>query len=93
MRQWEAYRREVTAGRQPVAGAEDLTARQVGLEEVYLGLRTSDGVSGRSISKSVSERWRAAGWADVGSERVRLTPEGWLRLDALVGEVAQPELN
>lgn len=95
VRQWEAYRREVVGGggRQPVAGAEDLTAREVRLEEVYLGLRTSDGVPGGHIQESVSGRWRAAGWAEVGPERVRLTPEGWLRLDALVGEVAEPELN
>ncbi|MEE8477960.1 MAG: hypothetical protein V3S19_06290, partial [Gemmatimonadales bacterium] len=74
-------------------GVEDLTARQVRLEEIYLGLRTSDGVSGCHVPELVSGRWRAAGWADVDAERVRLTPEGWLRLDALVGEVAQPELN
>ncbi len=93
VRQWEAFRREVAAGRQPVAGVEDLTARQVRLEEIYLGLRTRDGVPGCHVPELVSGRWRAAGWADVDAERVRLTPEGWLRLDALVGEVAQPELN
>ena len=87
-RQWEAYRSEVGEGRQPVAGSEELTDSQVRLEEVYLGLRSSDGVSSRHIPESVSGRWRDAGWAEVGPEQVRLTPEGWLRLDALVGEVA-----
>jgi hypothetical protein len=71
-----------------VAGSEDLTDSQVRLEEVYLGLRTSDGVSSRHIPESVSGPWRDAGWAEVGPEQVRLTAEGWLRLDALVGEVA-----
>jgi len=92
-RQWEAYRREVAAGRRAVAGAEDLTARQVRLEEVYLGLRTSHGVPRRHIAEPVLGRWQDAGWAEASAERVWLTPEGWLRLDALVGEVAEPELN
>jgi len=89
-RQWEAYRQEIVEGRQPVAGSEDLTDSQVRLEEVYLGLRTSVGASHRHVPQSVSDRWRDAGWAEVGPERVRLTPEGWLRLDALVSEVTEP---
>ena len=92
-RQWGAWRREIVEGRRPVEGSEDLTDSQVRLEEAYLGLRTSEGVSRRRIAEEVLDRWRDAGWAEVGPERVRLTPEGWLRLDALVGEVAEPELN
>lgn len=90
IREWEEYRRAVAAGRQPVSGSEDLSAHQIRLEETYLGLRTSDGVPRWHVPDALSAKWRAAGWAEVGSDRVRLTPEGWLRLDALVGEVAEP---
>jgi hypothetical protein len=66
-----------------VAGREDLGAESLRLEERYLGLRTSDGVAAGALPAAAVDRWRAAGWA-VGTDRVRLTPEGWLRLDALV---------
>jgi hypothetical protein len=31
--------------------------------------------------------WVRSGWAELGDGRIRLTVEGWLRLDALVAAV------
>ena len=56
-----------------------------GLEEVYLGLRTSDGVPPDRLPADTVAAWTDAGWARTSPDRrLRLTPEGWLRLDALV---------
>jgi oxygen-independent coproporphyrinogen III oxidase len=83
LRDWAAYQRATARGQPLVAGREDLGAESLRLEERYLGLRTSDGVAAGALPAAAVDRWRAAGWA-VGTDRVRLTPEGWLRLDALV---------
>jgi len=32
-------------------------------------------------------RWLTSGWASLSDGRVRLSPEGWLRLDALAAAV------
>ena len=70
-------------GRTAVESVEDLTPEAVELEEVYLGLRTTAGLPvGRLPEESVAA-WTQAGWAVLDGGRVRLTPEGWLRLDAL----------
>ena len=83
LREWSAYERAVMEGRTAVESAEDLTPEAVELEEVYLGLRTAEGLPlGRLPDESVTA-WVEAGWAVIDRERVRLTPEGWLRLDAL----------
>jgi hypothetical protein len=34
------------------------------------------------------QQWQQAGWADCHSGTVRLTPEGWLRLDALTASAS-----
>ncbi|HEU5039362.1 MAG TPA: hypothetical protein VFT84_00995, partial [Gemmatimonadales bacterium] len=66
-----------------LADAEVLDASAVALETLYLGLRTSDGAPAGMVDPATSDRWAAEGWAAVEGGRVRLTPEGWLRLDAL----------
>lgn len=83
LRDWAAYQRAVAADLPVVAGREDLGPDALRLEERYLGLRTSDGLPAGALPDEVVARWHAAGWASV-TDRVRLTPEGWLRLDALV---------
>ena len=83
LRDWAAYQRAAAAGLPLVAGREDLGPDALRLEERYLGLRTSDGLPAGTLPDDVVARWDAAGWASV-TDRVRLTPEGWLRLDALV---------
>ncbi len=80
-------RETLAVGRQAlVAGRESLAADALRLEQLYLGLRTTDGVPAELIPQADAARWQAEGWALVG-DRVRLTAEGWLRLDALVASV------
>src|SRR5881296_370949 len=84
---WEAYRRALAAGRSPVDSEEVLTDEQRELERVYLSLRTDTGVSLSAYPANRLTAWVSAGWATIAGEYVRLTPEGWLRLDALVGDL------
>jgi oxygen-independent coproporphyrinogen-3 oxidase len=89
VRDWSAYARASAAGCSLVAGSEELTDEAVALEEVYLGLRTSDGLPAGRLSPEMVGAWLDAGWARFdGGGMVRLTPEGWLRLDALVAAAA-----
>jgi oxygen-independent coproporphyrinogen-3 oxidase len=85
LREWSAYERASEAGQGVTAGTEELSDDAIELEEVYLGLRTSDGLPLGQLPPETVAAWIEAGWAQAaGGERVRLTPEGWLRLDALV---------
>jgi oxygen-independent coproporphyrinogen III oxidase len=83
LREWAAYERAMSAGESPVAGTERLDEEAVELEELYLGLRTREGISRDRLPQDTAEAWIDAGWAAESGGRVRLTPEGWLRLDAL----------
>ncbi len=89
---WEAYRRALVAGRRPLEAEEVLTPNERELERVYLALRTDRGLALASNGRVAARasRWMSAGWARRSAERVRLTPEGWLRLDALVGDLTEP---
>ena len=87
VREWEEYRRRSEAGESLRAASETLTPEQVALEQVYLGLRTDEGVEAGPIPREHAERWQQAGWAMEARGRLRLTPEGWLRLDALVASL------
>jgi coproporphyrinogen III oxidase-like Fe-S oxidoreductase len=73
----------MAAGESPVAGTERLDEAAVELEELYLGLRTREGVSGERLPPETAQAWIEAGWATACGGAVRLTSEGWLRLDAL----------
>jgi coproporphyrinogen III oxidase-like Fe-S oxidoreductase len=88
VREWAAYERLIDQGAPVGAAGEDLDAGQMRLEELYLGLRTSDGLAGDQIPESARKEWVASGWAETGNGRLHLTAEGWLRLDALVGSIA-----
>lgn len=86
--QWDAALR---AGRDPLAGSERLTDENRVAETVYLGLRTIDGLL---VTRSELPRvnpWVDAGWVTVHPEgsawRLRCTPHGWLRLDALAADL------
>jgi oxygen-independent coproporphyrinogen III oxidase len=89
IREWEAWRRAVEAGRDPVVEREHLDPDQILLEERYLGLRTDHGVPLDLVPAPVRALWDGAGWARAAGGRVRLTPEGWLRLDALVATLPE----
>jgi oxygen-independent coproporphyrinogen-3 oxidase len=87
LRDWSAYERAVVAGDDPTAGTEELSEASVAVEELYLGLRTRDGLPHDRLDGDTVRGWVESGWAELGQGRVRLTPEGWLRLDALVGQI------
>jgi oxygen-independent coproporphyrinogen-3 oxidase len=87
VRDWEGYRRRSEAGLPTLEESETLTPEQVALEELYLGLRTSDGIPAARLPPEARSRWVEAGWAEVRKGRLLLTPEGWLRLDALVASL------
>ena len=87
---WEAYRRAVAAGRSPVASQEVLTDEQRELERVYLAMRTDAGLPVAALCRPLppsAARWLERGWAEVRNQRLVCTPEGWLRLDALVRDL------
>jgi coproporphyrinogen III oxidase-like Fe-S oxidoreductase len=66
-----------------VEGVEELTDENRAAERVYLGLRTNLGLSASDADLEHASRWSEAGWAQIENTTVRLTPEGWLRLDSL----------
>jgi oxygen-independent coproporphyrinogen-3 oxidase len=81
LRAWEAA---LGALRDPLEGSEVLTEDQRRLEEIYLGLRTQRGTAITAVDAPLADRWVEEGWAIGHPDRLRLTPSGWLRLDALV---------
>jgi oxygen-independent coproporphyrinogen-3 oxidase len=93
VRSWPAYRRAAEEGSSLRAGRErpDPAARR--LEALWLGLRTRRGIS-PPVSEAAARRirrWTDAGWARIDADgRLRLTPRGWLRMDAIVAELDQP---
>lgn len=64
-------------------GEEQLTDDNRRSEKVYLGLRTVDGYEGTDSDLNVARSWVEHGWATIDGQIIRLTPEGWLRLDSL----------
>lgn len=88
VRDWAGYERAAAAGLPVVGGFENLDDAAVRLETLYLGLRTDTGVPAGDVAETVRAGWERAGWAATEDGRLRLTPEGWLRLDALVGAAA-----
>lgn len=68
-------------------GEEILSTENRAAERVYLGLRTSSGLKLTPAEQLTARRWAEAGWASLEGDVVRLTPEGWLRLDALAADL------
>src|SRR5947207_9030833 len=83
---WPAYARAIAAGRSPIKSREVLTPRQRELERLYLSLRTDAGVPRTACPPDRLTAWAGEGWVEVTARSVRCTPQGWLRLDALVRE-------
>jgi oxygen-independent coproporphyrinogen-3 oxidase len=86
-REYVAWRDRVLSGVDPVEGTESPDVAAVALEEAYLGLRTSSGLPVNDANASDFDRWSDRGWAAVAGGVGRLTPMGWLRLDALVADL------
>ena len=89
---WEAYRRTLADGGSPVESEETLTEDQRELEVLYLQLRTVEGLPSTVLHRPPQPPQPplplataiARGWMVETEGRLRCTPEGWLRLDALV---------
>jgi oxygen-independent coproporphyrinogen-3 oxidase len=92
LRDWSAYERAVGQGDDPTGGQELLDSTEIALEELYLGLRTREGIAEGGVDPVSRGRWVETGWAVQEAGRLRLTAEGWLRLDALVGAAAPAAL-
>jgi len=88
IREWEEWRRAVAEGRWSVAGEEQLDEPTRALEDLYLGLRTDQGVGETAIPAGIRQAWIGEGWAEARGGRLFLLPEGWLRLDALVAQAS-----
>ncbi len=86
---WEAYARAIAAGRSPVESEEILTPAQRELEQLYLALRTAEGLRLAAHCRPLPPlaAWAAKGWVVIEDGRLACTPEGWLRLDALVRDL------
>ena len=82
-REYASWLTRVGNGEDPIAGEEHLTAENRSAERVYLGLRTSSGLEISEAERDTIRPWVDAGWATVSNNRVHLTANGWLRLDAL----------
>ena len=85
VREWADYQARSARGESLIAGSESLNGEARALEARYLGLRTTDGLPLAELPQDLRDAWHRAGWATLDDDRVRLTAEGWLRLDALVG--------
>lgn len=84
VREWADYQERSARGESTMAGREVLDDRARALEALYLGLRTTTGVPSDLVPASQRAAWVDAGWATDDGRTLRLTVDGWLRLDALV---------
>lgn len=84
---YASWSRRVRAGLDPVAGSETLTEENRLAERVYLGLRTSAGLEIAGREAALVALWRDAGWAMIDGSVLRLSAEGWLRLDSLAASL------
>ncbi|MEX1182218.1 MAG: radical SAM family heme chaperone HemW [Gemmatimonadota bacterium] len=86
VRDWAEYSRRVLAGQSPEDGREELGEPELGLERVWLGLRSRDGIEAAALSEAqrgTVAGWERQGWAEQAGAAVRLTRSGWLLLDRL----------
>ena len=86
---WQAYRDAATSGASVREGRETPGRADRRLESLWLGLRTRNGIelAAHGIQADLVDHWVAEDWASVSDGVLRLTAEGWLRLDGLVAEL------
>ncbi len=93
------YESRIDAGERPVAGSEDLTAEDLALEALMLGLRTAEGVDLERfrqrygvdlLERNGSQLERMAGLVNVEGGWLVPTLEGWAIADTLARDF---ELN
>jgi oxygen-independent coproporphyrinogen III oxidase len=81
------WARRLSAGADPIGGDELLTPENRTAEGVYLGLRTVDGLALTAAEVERVQPWIRAGWGNLDGGVLKLTPLGWLRLDALAADL------
>jgi oxygen-independent coproporphyrinogen-3 oxidase len=90
------WRATVEGGALPVETAERLSPRQQLAEQLFLGLRTADGVSAERLAERAADDapltkrladWRDAGHLVMDGATARLTESGYLLSDALFVEL------
>jgi len=81
--QYAEWVSKLSRGESVVVESERLTNENRIAEKVYLGLRTNMGLVISESDRESAGRWSSEGWANIEGNRVRLTSEGWLRLDSL----------
>jgi oxygen-independent coproporphyrinogen-3 oxidase len=87
-RAYAAWRDAALARRDPLDDEERLSEANRLAEVVYLGMRSQQGLQLAPGERDVVSPWEVAGWVTVDSEaRLRCTPLGWLRLDALAADL------
>jgi oxygen-independent coproporphyrinogen III oxidase len=80
--------RRLASGSEAFAGSEALDVGSRATEQVYLGLRTTDGVALGAEDVLRVRPWVEAGWgAIVDGPRLVLNAAGWLRLDSLAADL------
>jgi oxygen-independent coproporphyrinogen-3 oxidase len=84
---YTAWLQALQAGADPIGGSERLTPENRETEAVYLGLRTSDGLAIEPGDERVIDSWVAHDWVRTQARQAVLTPNGWLRLDALAADL------
>ncbi len=88
VREWTDYQARLATGERVEEGSERVEAGGRRIEELYLGLRTSRGIPADRIPAKARVDWLRAEWATLVAGHLVLTPEGWLRLDALVAALS-----
>jgi oxygen-independent coproporphyrinogen-3 oxidase len=86
-REYAEWLRLIDQGVDPIGGSEALTEENRMSEEVYLGLRTSHGLALHRDELATAGPWVQSGWGVLDAGRLRLTPMGWLRLDAIAASL------
>jgi oxygen-independent coproporphyrinogen-3 oxidase len=87
---YSEWARRLSRGEDPVGGSESLTEENRLVEGVYLGLRTRTGLVVDEATAELARPWIQAGWAELDGERLKLTPAGWLRMDAIACALTAP---
>lgn len=99
LRSLDTYCAGVEAGVSVLESSEHIPSRERDIEYVMLGLRLSQGISRQEFEnryrlpfapiQSVLERFRATGHAALAGGRWRLTPEGFLVSNQIIGQALE----
>lgn len=85
------YQKALADGHRPIAGKEALSAEQLEMERIYLGLRTAAGLDLNQppgpVYGQVIPDWLENGWARLEGDRLILTRQGLVISDRLAAQL------